>query len=534
MTQQSTGGSAPTSTQPFTDIHLVHSATLHDAAGSKHGITKKGLKGGQLGLLAVVVLGISSVAPAYSLTSSLGATVAEVGKQLPAVFIVAFIPMILVALAYRELNADSPDSGTSFTWTTKAFGPFVGWMSGWGMLAANIIVLSSLAGVAVSFFYVFLGEVFANPDLAALADNTGINIVTCLAFVALAVWVSYRGLHATKIVQYSMVGFQILVLLIFSVSAVVNATSGTSTTALAFDWSWFDPTQVGSFSQFAAGISLAIFVYWGWDVCLTVNEETKGKKGTAGKAGTLTALVVLGLYLVLIVATMMVSGVGTDGIGLSNPDNQGNIFAAIAGPVMGPVAILMSMAVLASSASSLQSTMASPARTLLSMAHYHALPPQFAKVSKRFGSPGFATIAAGSIAAGFYAVMTIISVNVLNDTIQSLGLMICFYYALTSFACVWYFRQSLFSSVRNFFLRLLVPAAGGLILTVVFVQTAVSAWSPDFGSGSELFGVGLVFVIGVGLLVLGLAVMGLTFLARPSFFRGETLRQDTPALVVPE
>src|SRR2546426_7078885 len=47
-------------------------ATLPDAvdpAGSKHGITGKGLKGGQLGLLAVVVLGISSVAPAYSLTS---------------------------------------------------------------------------------------------------------------------------------------------------------------------------------------------------------------------------------------------------------------------------------------------------------------------------------------------------------------------------------------------------------------------------------------------------------------------------------
>ena len=48
-------------------------ATGHDAvdpAGSKHGITGKGLKGGQLGLLAVVVLGISSVAPAYVLTAT--------------------------------------------------------------------------------------------------------------------------------------------------------------------------------------------------------------------------------------------------------------------------------------------------------------------------------------------------------------------------------------------------------------------------------------------------------------------------------
>ena len=49
-------------------------------------------------------------------------------------------------------------------------------------------------------------------------------------------------------------------------------------------------------------MSLAVFVYWGWDVCLTVNEETKGGKGTAGRAGTTTAVAVVALYLVAIVA----------------------------------------------------------------------------------------------------------------------------------------------------------------------------------------------------------------------------------------
>ncbi|MGA7205257.1 MAG: amino acid permease, partial [Specibacter sp.] len=115
----------------------------------------KGLAAGQLGLLAVVVIGISTIAPAYVLTSTLGPTVQAIGTHLPAIFIVGFIPMFMVALGYKELNADSPDSGTTFTWVTKAFGPFVGWMGGWGLLAANIIVLSNLAGVAVDFFYLF-------------------------------------------------------------------------------------------------------------------------------------------------------------------------------------------------------------------------------------------------------------------------------------------------------------------------------------------------------------------------------------------
>jgi amino acid transporter len=281
-------------------------------------------------------------------------------------------------------------------------------------------------------------------------------------------------------------------------------------------------------------MSLAVFVYWGWDVCLTVNEETKGGKGTAGKAGTTTALAVLGLYILVIVATMMVAGIGSEDIGLNNPDNQSNIFTALASPVMGPLAILMSLAVLAGTASSLQSTMASPARSLLAMGHYGALPHRFSTVSTRFGSPGFATIMAGLISAGFYAVMKVVSENVLNDTILALGLMICFYYALTAFACTWYFRHSVFSSVRNFFMRLLFPVIGGLVLTLVFLQTAADSWSPDFGSGSEVFGVGLVFVLGVGILALGAVFMVIMARIRPGFFRGETLRKDTPALVVPE
>ena len=66
------------------------------------------------------------------------------------------------------------------------------------------------------------------------------------------------------------------------------------------------------------------------------------------------------------------------------------------------------------------------------------------------------------------------------------------------------------------------------------MQTAVDTLDPAYGSGSSVFGVGSVFVIGIGLLLLG-AVLMLAWRARhPAFFRGETLRQDTPALVFDE
>lgn len=52
--------------------------------------------------------------------------------------------------------------------------------------------------------------------------------------------------------------------------------------------------------------------------------------------------------------------------------------------------------------------------------------------------------------------------------------------------------------------------------------------NPAFGSGSSVFGVGLVFCLGVGIILLGVVVMLLIAWHRPGFFQGETLRQDTP------
>ncbi len=488
-------------------------------------VRSKGLASGQLGLFAAVMIGISTIAPAYVLTSSLGPTVQAIGTQLPAIFIIGFIPMFLVALAYRELNADTPDSGTTFTWVSQAFGPVLGWLGGWGLLAANIIVLSNLAGVAVDFFYLFLAQVTGNPALAELANNKLLNVATCLVFVGAAVWIACRGLTTTRMVQYVLVGFQLAVLAWFTIGAVTKAAAQPG--HLAFDASWFNPMHIDSFSAFAVGLSLSIFAFWGWDVCLTMNEETKNGEKTSGRAAALTAIGVLAIYLLGSIAMLMFAGIGESGLGLRNPENAENVFTSIATPVMGPFAVLLSLAVLSSCAASLQSTMISPARSLLAISHHGALPRQFASIN-RFKSPAFATVVAGGVSAGFYALMRVLSSNVLNDTILALGMMICFYYGITALACVWYFRHTALDSVRNFALRLLAPLLGGIALVAVFIQTAVDSWDPAYGSGSEIFGVGLVFVIGVGIIALGALFLVGAAARRPEFFSGRSLPRKAP------
>jgi amino acid transporter len=500
-------------------------------------LVDKGLAGGKVGTFAGAVLGVSCVAPGYTLTASIGLIVAAVGLKMPAIFIAGFIPMFLTAYAYRELNSRVPDCGASFTWSTKAFGPYVGWMCGWGMVLATIIVLSNLAAIAVDYFYLFLSKLFEQPGIDDLAGNKLVNVATTLVFIAVATFISSRGISTSEKVQYILVGFQMLVLVLFAVMAIYKAISDPAVfeghkLSQAFSFDWFSPFTGITISAFVIGLTGSIFAFWGWDTCLTLGEESKDPEKVPGRAGLLAVTTILLTYLLVAVAVMMYAGTGDKGIGLGNPDNSENVFKPLADPVMGKwMGLLLFLAIFASSAASLQTTFLPAARTMLAMGAYGAFPKKFASVSPRYLGPTYSTVAAGIITSVFYVVMKIASEKALVDTVAALGIMICWYYGITAFACIFFFRKELFDNFKNVIYKLVFPLIGGAILIVVFVISVGEAWNPSNGSGASVFGVGLVFCISVGLLVLGVILMLVQRSFSPAFFRGETLTRDTPPLV---
>ncbi len=508
---------------------------------SVSGISKKGLPPGTVGVLGALVIGISTCAPAYTLTAAVGPAASEVGYQTPAIFLMGFIPMLLVALGYRALNTAMPDSGTSFTWATRAFGPWIGWMAGWGLIAATVLVLSNLAGIAVEFLFQSIGILVGDPSIAAIADNKFVNIIVCLGFMALATVISYRGMTSTKIFQYLTVAFQMAVLVWFIVAMFVGAGDPANGEGRLPELSWFNPFEVDGFSAFAAGISVSIFVYWGWDTILTMGEETKPSKGrlsTESKAAMILVGILVVLYVGTAAATVGYAGLGDTGTGLNNPDIAENVFAALAHPVMGPAAILLSIAILVSAMASINSTAISPARTLLAMSHYRALPQSIKRIHPKYKSPYVALLWSSVVASAFYAVMRFISEDVLWDTITALGMMVCFYYGVTALASPWYFRKSApREGAGSVISKIVLPGIGGVLLLIVFVQTTIDSMSPEYGSGSNIAGIGLVGIIGVGVLGIGVVLMLLQARKSPDFFRGTVLSktdasEDTSAISV--
>ena len=105
------------------------------------------------------MIGVASTAPGYSLAASLGgiAVITGMGIHAPAILLLAFVPMLFIAGAFYYLNKADPDCGTTFSWCTRAMGPWIGWMAGWGVLAADIIVMANLADIAGAYSWYLIG-----------------------------------------------------------------------------------------------------------------------------------------------------------------------------------------------------------------------------------------------------------------------------------------------------------------------------------------------------------------------------------------
>src|SRR5476651_1796011 len=233
--------------------------------------TDKGLKGGALGLLSSIVVGMASTAPAYSLAASLGFVVATtngdgiIGVKAPAIMLLAFVPMLLIAISYSELNKAEPDCGTTFTWASRAFGPWVGWLGGWGIIAADVIVMANLSQIAGSYSYRLVGA-------DSLADSTFWSTVAGIVWIIIMTYICYRGIEVSARIQYALLTIEVIILVIFSVIALTKVYRGTSPAgSLHPSLSWLEPSGL-SLSSMVTATLIAVFIYWGWDTAVSINE----------------------------------------------------------------------------------------------------------------------------------------------------------------------------------------------------------------------------------------------------------------------
>jgi amino acid transporter len=467
----------------------------------------KGLKPGAIGYISNLVISTASVAPAYSLAATLGfiVAVAGVGVHAPAVLLVSFIPILFVSVGYRFFNLADPDAGTTFAWVTRAFGPQLGWINGWAIFLADIIVMASLSAIASHYTYLLVGwHAAANSNLAL--------IIGSVIWIALMTWICYRGIELSARVQTFLLSFEIATLAVFVVVALIKVYANSPHGSIQVSASWFNPFDL-SWGALIDAVLLGIFIYWGWDSGVAVNEESRDRTRGPGKAAIVSTVILLVIYLAVTAAAQAYHGTAF----LSS--HSGDVLNALGNGVFGsPLDKLVIIAVLTSASASTQTTILPTARTTLSMARWGAIPAAFGRVHPRFMTPTFSTLVMGCLSAAWTVVLLAFnpSQNVLGDTISALGFAVCFYYGFTGLACAFYYRRELFKSARNFIFAGLVPALGGLMLFGIAYKAYDYYSTAGNNYSKPLAGIQTPIVVGVGGLILGVILM----LASWPFFTG--------------
>jgi amino acid transporter len=449
-----------------------------------------------IGVAQDTVIGMASSAPAATIGLSLAALAAATAYGSGPILILTAIPMLVIANAYRRCNMWNANCGASFEWVGRAINPYLGFMTGWLMVAAYIIgTVAEILLLGPSVLAVF-GSTSTNP-WAWVAIGTTVGVIMLVIAVV--------GIRITARTQVGMAAVEYLILIglaIWGLVAVLNHHPGT----FHMTSGWWSLSGIGGKGSAVAGFLIAVFVYGGWDGTLYVNEEVKHRRTNPGRAA------IIAVALLAVIYTL--SQVGFQGVvspaRLQSAANSGSALVYVADALGGGFwAKAMALAIALSVIATTGTGIVLSSRIAYGMASYRALPAFLSNVSRRFQTPVAASIIVGILLIALtwvYLLATPVQ-NAFSDVIDVTGLLFAIFYILTALATIVYYRRRVFGGFWDFLVLGLLPLGAAGFLGWMFVKSLQSAAAAQVWS--------LVGIIALGLVMLLIA----RFILRSRFFQ---------------
>jgi amino acid transporter len=441
-----------------------------------------GLEPDAIGVTEDTVIGMAASAPAASVGLTIAALALAVSYGGGPIIILTAIPMLVIANAYRRLNMWNANCGASFEWVGRSIDPYLGFQTGWLMIAAYI--LGTISGV----------EILAPTVLAAFGSSSSstwgnIGIDTALGLVMLVIAVI--GIKLTARTQIGMALVEYVILVGFGIAGLIfvlghghgsyHATSG-----------WLSPTGVGGKGSPAAGFLIAVFMFTGWDGAIYVNEETTRRHTNPGKA------VMIAVALLAVIYTL--ATVGLQGV-VSPAKLQANsasalvyIAQALGGSGWGKV---MALSVALSAIASTGAGIVITARIVYGMAGQRTLPPVLGTVSRRFATPVAASVVVGVFVIAItwvYLLVTSVQ-NAFTYVVDATGLLFSAFYVLTALATIAYYRRRIVGRISDLVWLGVLPLGAAGFLVWIIVKSMLQAGAPENWSILGVVVVGLVLMV---------------------------------------
>lgn len=429
-----------------------------------------GLEEGALGLGESVVMGVAGTAPAFSIAATTATLIGTVGTLAPASLLYCGLIMFGVTFAYMHLNRLHANAGACYTWVGQIFHPVLGFFAGWALLVASAVFMVSGTLPAATATLTLVAPHYADsPAIVSLVA----------AFWLLAVSaVIIKGIKPTSYTQVVMTVIEIAVLVAVILAALFH---GLRHAEHHFSLAWL---SLGGFTPqlFASGALIALFFFWGWDVTINLNEETRDASSAPGRGALLAMVIVLALFMAFAAITLTV---------LSDEQIQQSgtnlVFAVAEQLFPRPWSYLAVLAVMLSTVGTLETSILQFTRTMFAKARDGSLHPRYALLHNTWRTPWAATMLIAGLGLLFLFLSAHFpSVNlVIKDSVNAIGFQVAFYYGLAGFACAWHYRREALASLFAFVFLLLWPVASAAFLWFIALYSI-----PTFDLTTNLVGLG--------------------------------------------
>jgi amino acid transporter len=435
-----------------------------------------------IGVAQDTVIGMATSAPAAVVAITLASLALTAQYGGGPVMLVSAIPMLIIANSYRRLNMWNANCGASFEWVGRSINPYLGFLTGWLMIAGY--VLGTLSGVEV------LG-----PSVLAIFGNSGTNvwgnvgIATAVGLLMLTIAVLGIRITARTQVGMAIIEYTILVgISIWGLAYVLGHHHGT----YAVTSGWFSLSGIGGKGNLVGGFLIAVFAYSGWDGTVYVNEEVRHRRTNPGRAALIAVALLAVIYTLAQVGLQGV--VSPKALQANSADAMVYAAQALGGSDWAKVmALALALSVIATTGTGI----VVGARIIYGMASYHALPEFLANVPRRFATPAAASIVFGLVTvalAWVYLLATSVQ-NAFDYVVDLTGILFAIFYILTALASMVYYRRRVLSNAWDGLILGLLPLASAVFLGWMVVKSIIEGALPERWSLLGIVVAGLVLMV---------------------------------------
>jgi amino acid transporter len=447
------------------------------------GVSGPQLKHGALGLPAVIMQGVTHIAPALAILFSLQFAVQQGGVTAPLTYVAAFLIVLVLAVVLTQLARQFPSAGGYFTYVSRTLNPRTGFMVAW--LFFWYSPLST--GVALAA----LGSVLQGE----IKSNYGVNIPWWIWLVVGVAIITVLVIRGVEIGARTMIiggSIEIAIVLLLSIWGLFDPGHGGA------NLNGFNPGNIPNFNGFSLAVVFTIFTFTGWEASAAQGEESRNPKRNVPR-GIIGSAIILGIFLVFSSWAQTI-GWGTHSVSSLATSTELPSFV-LAHRFWHGAWVILAFALLNSAIAGSVAYTSVTSRMWYSMARAGALPKALAKIHPRFKTPSNAVLANGAITTT-YALITGIVIGAFGQFIFygiALTFALVFVYGAANVGVTrYYWRER--RSEFNYVLHLAFPILGTAALlwlgykTVNPFPASPNNWAPII--------VGIWFLLGLTVLLI--------------------------------